>query len=139
MKTVAAVRNALLGVAILAGAGISAGYPEGSPALAQVAPAHQDAAAVGETFVAARQALLAKDGSGVLELLSRESLARVERTRKAALDGLIRIGVGRDAAEVSFSSFFGKAKPDEMEVAISSPDRGTDGPLTTDAVSLSKR
>ncbi|WP_158047016.1 hypothetical protein [Skermanella pratensis] len=89
MKTVAAVRNALLGVAILAGAGISAGYPEGSPAQAQVAPAHQDVAAVGETFVAARQALLAKDGGGVLELLSRESLARVERTRKAALDGEI--------------------------------------------------
>ncbi|QQP89596.1 transglutaminase family protein [Skermanella sp. TT6] len=62
-----------------------------------------------------------------------------DATRKAALDGLIRIGVGRDAAEVSFSSFFGKAKPDEMEVAISSPDRAADGPLTTDAVSLSER
>ena len=40
-----------------------------------------------ETFIAARQALLAKDGRGVLELLSRDSLARVERTRKAALSG----------------------------------------------------
>ncbi|WP_157619027.1 hypothetical protein [Skermanella stibiiresistens] len=87
MKTAAAVRNALLGVAILAGAGISAGYPQGSPASAQAAPAHQDVTAVGETFVAARQALLAKDGGGVIELLSRDSLDRVERTRKAALDG----------------------------------------------------
>ncbi|EWY41285.1 hypothetical protein N825_27430 [Skermanella stibiiresistens SB22] len=81
------MRNALLGVAILAGAGISAGYPQGSPASAQAAPAHQDVTAVGETFVAARQALLAKDGGGVIELLSRDSLDRVERTRKAALDG----------------------------------------------------
>jgi hypothetical protein len=87
MKTAAAVRNALLGVAILAGAGISAGYPQGSPASAQAAPAHRDVTAVGETFVAARQALLAKDGGGVIELLSRDSLDRVERTRKAALDG----------------------------------------------------
>ena len=62
-----------------------------------------------------------------------------DATRKAALDGLIRIGVGRDAAEVSFSSFFGKAEPDEMKVSISSTDRGTGGDLTTQAVSLSER
>ena len=54
-----------------------------------------------------------------------------DATRKAALDGLIRIGVGRDAAEVSFSSFFGKAESDEMKVSISSTDRGTEGDLTT--------
>jgi transglutaminase-like putative cysteine protease len=62
-----------------------------------------------------------------------------DATRKAALDGLIRIGVGRDAAEVSFSSFFGKAESDEMKVSISSTDRGTEGDLTTKAVSLSER
>ena len=62
-----------------------------------------------------------------------------DATRKAALDGLIRIGVGRDAAEVSFSSFFGKAESNEMEVSISSTDRGTEGDLTTQAVSLSER
>ena len=50
-----------------------------------------------------------------------------DATRKAALDGLIRIGVGRDAAEVSFSSFFGKAESDEMKVSISSTDRGAGG------------
>jgi transglutaminase-like putative cysteine protease len=62
-----------------------------------------------------------------------------DATRKAALDGLIRIGVGRDAAEVSFSSFFGKAESDEMKVSISSANRGTEGDLTTRAVSLSER
>jgi hypothetical protein len=86
MKTVAVMRNAVMGVLILAGAGLSAGLPDGAPASAQVAAA-QDAAAVSETFIAARQALLAKDGRGVLDLLSRDSLARVERTRKAALNG----------------------------------------------------
>lgn len=96
MKTVAAMRNAAMGALILAGMGLSAGLPGGAPAGAQAqmaqvqmaqVPVAQDVAAVGETFIAARQALLAKDGRGVLELLSRDSLARVERTRKAALDG----------------------------------------------------
>jgi transglutaminase-like putative cysteine protease len=62
-----------------------------------------------------------------------------DATRKAALDGLIRIGVGRDAAEVSFSSSYGKAKAGDMKVSIESPDRGTDEELTTQAVSLSER
>jgi len=91
MKTVAAMRNAVMGVMILAGAGLSAGLPGGVPASAQVHSAQvaatQDVAAVSETFIAARQALLAKDGRSVLELLSSDSLARVERTRKAALNG----------------------------------------------------
>ena len=59
--------------------------------------------------------------------------------RQAALDGLVRIGLGRDAAEVSFSSFFGKAEPAEMEVSITSPGRGAEMDLTTQAVSLSER
>jgi transglutaminase-like putative cysteine protease len=62
-----------------------------------------------------------------------------DATRKAALDGLVRIGLGRDAAEVSFSSFFGKVEPDEMEIAITSPDRSAEMDLTTQAVSLSER
>ena len=39
MKTVAAMRNAAMGVLILAGAGLSAGLPDGAPASAQVAAA----------------------------------------------------------------------------------------------------
>ena len=43
MKTVAAMRNAVMGVLILAGAGLSAGLPDGAPASAQVAAAQDRA------------------------------------------------------------------------------------------------
>jgi transglutaminase-like putative cysteine protease len=43
-------------------------------------------------------------------------------TRQAALDGMIRIGIGRDAAEVSFASIYGDAEPDEMRVFIAADD-----------------
>ena len=39
-------------------------------------------------------------------------------TRQANLDGLIRIGVGRDAAEVSFATAFGEIEPTSMAVRI---------------------
>jgi len=39
-------------------------------------------------------------------------------TRQAALDGLVRIGVGRDAGEVSFATVFGDVVPTEMSVYI---------------------
>jgi transglutaminase-like putative cysteine protease len=39
-------------------------------------------------------------------------------TRQAALDGLVRIGVGRDAAEVSFATINGAAAPGSMAVRI---------------------
>lgn len=39
-------------------------------------------------------------------------------TRQAALDGLVRIGVGRDAGEVSFATVFGDVQPTEMSVHI---------------------
>ncbi len=45
-------------------------------------------------------------------------------TRQAALDGLIRIGIGRDAAEVSFASIYGEAEPEEMKVFIRAADPG---------------
>ena len=43
-------------------------------------------------------------------------------TRQAALDGLIRIGIGRDAAEVAFASIYGKAEPEDMRVRIETGD-----------------
>lgn len=39
-------------------------------------------------------------------------------TRQANLDGLVRIGVGRDAAEVSFATAFGPVEPTSMRVRI---------------------
>ena len=45
-------------------------------------------------------------------------------TRQAALDGLVRIGVGRDASEVAFSTIHGAARPNGMTVRIE-PVRGS--------------
>ncbi|HEX6013107.1 MAG TPA: transglutaminase family protein [Geminicoccaceae bacterium] len=39
-------------------------------------------------------------------------------TRQAALDGLVRIGVGRDASEVAFSTIYGAAWPNGITVRI---------------------
>lgn len=59
-----------------------------------------------------------------------------DATRQAYLDGLVRIGIGGDAAEVAFSTPFGTFKPKAMEVRMTpsggSPDMG---PRTVDAIS----
>lgn len=57
-------------------------------------------------------------------------------TRQAALDGLVRIGVGRDAAEVAFATIFGGAAASPPEVWIERSDRSTGDVWTTDAISL---
>jgi transglutaminase-like putative cysteine protease len=41
-----------------------------------------------------------------------------DATRQAALDGLVRIGIGRDAAEVAFATIHGAAEPTGMSVRI---------------------
>ena len=57
-------------------------------------------------------------------------------TRKAAADGLVRIGVGRDAAEVAFCSPYGEVKCGKPSVRIEALDRSDDAALTTQAVTL---
>lgn len=57
-------------------------------------------------------------------------------TRQAALDGLVRIGVGRDAAEVAFATLFGSATASPPEVWIERSDQSPGDPRTTDAISL---
>lgn len=59
-----------------------------------------------------------------------------DATRQAALDGLVRIGVGRDAAEIAFCAPFGQMKPTGMTIRISRAD-GEPPPAerTTDAIS----
>ena len=49
-------------------------------------------------------------------------------TRMAALDGLVRIGAGRDAADVAFCSIFGNAKAEVPQVWINGP---APGPMRT--------
>lgn len=59
-----------------------------------------------------------------------------DATRQAHLDGLVRIGVGRDAAEVAFSTPFGTFEPKVMDIRIAPSEGGPDqGPRTVDAVS----
>ncbi len=55
-------------------------------------------------------------------------------TRMSAVDGLVRIGVGRDAADVAFCSIFGDVTCGPPHVWISGPD--TSRPITTAAISL---
>jgi transglutaminase-like putative cysteine protease len=57
-------------------------------------------------------------------------------TRQANLDGVVRIGVGRDAAEVSFATTFGAVEPTSMAVWIEpSADRAAADDRTVEAVS----
>lgn len=57
-------------------------------------------------------------------------------TRQANLDGLIRIGVGRDAAEVSFATAFGEIEPTSMAVRIEpSANRAVADDRTIEAIS----
>jgi len=53
-------------------------------------------------------------------------------TRMAAPEGIVRIGIGRDAAEVAFCTQFGEMEFDKPEVSISGPSDAT--PATTQAV-----
>ena len=56
-----------------------------------------------------------------------------DATRKAAPDGLVRIGIGRDAAEVAFASPFGAFEAAKPKVWIAATEEAT-GPVITDAV-----
>jgi len=56
-------------------------------------------------------------------------------TRQAALDGLVRIGIGRDAAEVAFASIYGSAEFEDMRVHIVAGDPQAEaGERTIEAV-----
>ncbi|GJD50738.1 hypothetical protein OPKNFCMD_3483 [Methylobacterium crusticola] len=59
-----------------------------------------------------------------------------DATRQANLDGLVRIGVGRDAAEIAFATPYGEMEPTGMEIRIDRTDGADEaGARTTDAIS----
>jgi transglutaminase-like putative cysteine protease len=59
-----------------------------------------------------------------------------DATRQADLDGLVRIGVGRDAAEIAFSTPFGTFTPTSMAISIAQADGGSKRDTRTiDAIS----
>ncbi|WP_371345663.1 transglutaminase family protein [Ancylobacter sp. IITR112] len=57
-------------------------------------------------------------------------------TRKAALQGLVRIGVGRDAADAAFATMFGNAVMTGMQVSIAPLDEVEDEEPTLRAVGI---
>jgi transglutaminase-like putative cysteine protease len=59
-----------------------------------------------------------------------------DATRQANLDGLVRIGVGRDAAEIAFASPFGQVEFGEVKISIEHADGSPELPgRTVDAIS----
>ncbi len=63
-----------------------------------------------------------------------------DATRTAPLDGLVRIAVGRDAADSAFSTFYGNVTPRQKVIVVSRDEApATDAPWTTEAVSVAER
>jgi transglutaminase-like putative cysteine protease len=63
-----------------------------------------------------------------------------DATRTAPLDGLVRIAVGRDAADSAFSTFYGEVVPLQKVISISRDEApAIDAPWTTRAVSIAER
>ncbi|MCJ2013961.1 transglutaminase-like domain-containing protein [Methylobacterium sp. J-076] len=59
-----------------------------------------------------------------------------DATRQADPDGLVRIGVGRDAAEIAFSTPYGNMQPVNQQIRIQRSDgMGSPMPRTVDAIS----
>ena len=79
--------------------------------------------------------LVPSDFHAVFEAYLDRSWWLFDATRQAHLDGLVRIGTGRDAAEVAFSTPYGTFEPKKMEVRIARPAGGDQGPRTVDAIS----
>lgn len=60
-----------------------------------------------------------------------------DATRMAALDGMMRIGCGRDAADTAFATIYGAVTPSPIRVWSEAVDGDTAQDWTTDAVSTS--
>ncbi|MDZ4151946.1 transglutaminase family protein, partial [Methylicorpusculum sp.] len=50
-------------------------------------------------------------------------------TRRAPLDGIIRISTGRDAADVSFVTFFGAVQLNRMNISVIQTEASKEHPL----------
>jgi transglutaminase-like putative cysteine protease len=61
-----------------------------------------------------------------------------DATRMAALDGLVRIGCGRDAADTAFATIYGQVRSEPIKVWSKALDGDETAEWTTDAVSVSR-
>jgi len=62
-----------------------------------------------------------------------------DATRMAALDGLVRIGIGRDAADTAFATIYGQVNSQPIKVWSEAIDGDKGEDWTTDAVSVTSR
>lgn len=60
-----------------------------------------------------------------------------DATRLCPVDSIIRIGVGRDAADTSFATYYGKVEPQPHAVRVVAAT-GSEGDWTTEAVSVAR-
>jgi transglutaminase-like putative cysteine protease len=61
-----------------------------------------------------------------------------DATRMAALDGMVRIGCGRDAADTAFATIYGRVTSHPIKVWSEAVDGDTAEQWTTDAVSVTR-
>ncbi|MDB5622910.1 MAG: Transglutaminase [Devosia sp.] len=61
-----------------------------------------------------------------------------DATRMAALDGMVRIGSGRDAADTAFATMFGSVRAQPIRVWADALDGDISEPWTAEAVSLAQ-
>ena len=61
-----------------------------------------------------------------------------DATRMAALDGMVRIGCGRDAADTAFATIFGQVNSQPIRVWSEALDGDMLEPWTTDAISVTQ-
>ena len=59
-----------------------------------------------------------------------------DATRKAPLDGMVRIGCGRDAADTAFATIYGTVFPSPISVWANAPGADLNAAWTTDAISI---
>jgi transglutaminase-like putative cysteine protease len=81
--------------------------------------------------------LTPQDFHAVFEVFLGDRWYLFDATRSAPLDGLVRIAIGRDAADSAFSTFFGSATLPGKRISVSAAG-DTAAPWTTKAVSVAK-
>lgn len=83
--------------------------------------------------------LVPQDFHAVFEVYLGDRWYLFDATRTAPLDGLVRIAVGRDAADSAFSTFYGSVVPLQKLITVSrneAPNKSE--PWTTQAVSIAE-
>jgi transglutaminase-like putative cysteine protease len=83
--------------------------------------------------------LVPQDFHAVFEVYLGDRWYLFDATRTAPLDGLVRIAVGRDAADSAFATFYGSVVPQQKLITVSrneAPNKSE--PWTTQAVSIAE-